>query len=108
MAFESNLPTIAEMFTGAAEELSKAYKALGGAADWLRSDWRPLGSSLTNTQAAAKTTVYDQIGEAKRAINAAHDAINSTRSPDLERLGAQREATRAEAAAVDDGSEVTP
>lgn len=80
MATERELPTIAEIFTDTQAELSRAYQALGDAADWLRSDWRPLGSSLTAAQVTAKARVYEQIAAAKRAINLAHDAIESTRS----------------------------
>jgi len=35
------------MLQRAEAELSRAYRALGDAADWLRSDWHPIGSSLT-------------------------------------------------------------
>lgn len=76
---EHELPTIDEIFTGTEAELRKAYKALGDAADWMRSDWRPVGSALTSTQAAARSTVFNKIGAAKRAINAAHDAIGDAR-----------------------------
>jgi hypothetical protein len=47
----TKLPTADEMLARADAELSVAYKALGDAADWLRSDWRPVGSSLTKRQA---------------------------------------------------------
>lgn len=72
----TNLPTRREIFLEAADELSGAYRALGDAADWLRSDWQPAGGSLTHTQAAARTEMFDAIGEAKAAINRAKDAAN--------------------------------
>lgn len=104
MASQHGLPTVAEVFTGAAAELGKAYTALGDAADWLRSDWRPLGSPLTGAQAAARTAVFRQVDAAKRAINTARDAIESARSRELDRPRARSGADRA---AADDGSEAT-
>lgn len=72
----SNLPTRREMFLEATDELSGAYRALGDAADWLRSDWRPIGSSLTSTQSNARSEMFDAIEAAKTAINRAKDAAN--------------------------------
>lgn len=65
------LPTPDEMLDRAKAELSVAYRALGDAADWLRSDWRPLGSPLTNEQARRRTAMRKAIDEAKDAINRA-------------------------------------
>jgi hypothetical protein len=70
----SNLPTPDEMFAAAERELDKAYRALGDAADWLRSDWRPVGSSLTTAQAKRRMQMQAQISEAKDAINQAKGA----------------------------------
>lgn len=69
MTGQRGLPTAAEMLANANAELDKAYRALGDAADWLRSDWHPIGSSLTDEQADARTRMQDAIGEAKAAIN---------------------------------------
>lgn len=68
------LPTRREMFLEATDELSGAYRSLSDAADWLRSDWRPVGSSLTATQATARSAMWDAIEEAKAAINRAKNA----------------------------------
>lgn len=68
------LPTRREMFLEAHDELSGAYTSLGDAADWLRSDWRPAGSSLTTVQGEARTAMLNAIGEAKAAINRAKGA----------------------------------
>jgi hypothetical protein len=65
------LPTAAEMLQRAETELSRAYEALGNAADWLRSDWRPVGSPLTNAQAARRRAMFTAIETAKAAINRA-------------------------------------
>lgn len=73
---DDELPTREEIFLKALDELSTAYRALGDAADWLRSDWQPVGSPLTNAQGDAKDTIYDAIGEAKTAINRAKDAAS--------------------------------
>jgi len=52
-------------------ELSRAYRALGDAADWLRSDWHPIGSPPTDTQAARRSATFAAIETAKTAINQA-------------------------------------
>jgi len=70
----TQLPTREQMFDNAVELLDQAYKALGDAADWLRSDWTPVGSSLTNGQAEARSRMFDQIEKAKKAINKAKSA----------------------------------
>lgn len=46
----ASLPTREEMFQHALAELDKADAALAGALDWLRSDWRPVGSTLTSAR----------------------------------------------------------
>jgi hypothetical protein len=74
MTDQSALPTREEMFLRALDELSVAYKALGDAADWLRSDWTPAGSSLTDAQGVARSSMFDSIGKAKAAINEAKSA----------------------------------
>jgi hypothetical protein len=70
----SQLPTPDEMFAAAERELDKAYRALGDAGDWLRSDWRPVGSSLTPAQAKLRMQMQAQISKAKDAINQAKGA----------------------------------
>ena len=72
----SGLPTRRDMFLKAADEVNIAYWSLGNAADWLRSDWTPAGSSLTPAQAAARTAMFAAITEAKTAINRAKDAAH--------------------------------
>lgn len=72
----SDLPTRKGMFVRAKFELDVAYQALGDAADWLRSDWHPVGSSLTANQAAARTAMFDAIGKAKSAVNEAKAAAD--------------------------------
>jgi hypothetical protein len=67
----SSLPTPDEMLAAAEHELDKAYRSLGDAADWLRSDWRPVGSSLTTVQARRRERLQLGIAKAKTAINQA-------------------------------------
>jgi hypothetical protein len=59
------------MLARAEAELERAYLALSDAADWLRSDWRPLGSPLTAVQAARRSAMFTAIETAKAAINQA-------------------------------------
>lgn len=65
------LPTAAEILQHAETELDRAYRALSDAADWLRSDWRPVGSPLTDAQAAQRRALFAAIETAKTAINQA-------------------------------------
>ena len=69
----TNLPTREQMFDNAVELLDQAYRALGDAADWLRSDWTSLGSPLTDEQADRRTRMFAEIDNAKQAINRAKD-----------------------------------
>jgi hypothetical protein len=59
------------MLAAAERELDNAYRALSDAADWLRSDWRPIGSLFTAEQAARRSRMFREIAEAKAAINRA-------------------------------------
>jgi hypothetical protein len=64
------------MFRQARFELDVAYRGLGDAADWLRSDWQPTGTRLSAAQAEARSDMFDAISEAKAAINRAKGASN--------------------------------
>lgn len=64
----AGLPTPDEILARAAAELDAAYRALTSAADWLRSDWRPLGSALTTGQARRRAAMREAIRAAKGAI----------------------------------------
>lgn len=67
------LPTREEIFLKALGELDVAYRALGDAQDWLRSDWQPAGACLTNIQGDARVAMQDAIAAAKTAMNRAKD-----------------------------------
>jgi hypothetical protein len=68
------LPTPDEMLAAAERELTNALRALGDASDWLRSDWSPVGSSLTKEQARRRTRMARGIAAAKAAIDRAKGA----------------------------------
>lgn len=65
----TTLPTADEMLRRADEQLDAAYRALDAAADWLRSDWRPAGSPLTDEQSRRRAAMWTAIGDARIAIN---------------------------------------
>jgi hypothetical protein len=64
----SQLPTADEMLARAEQAMTDAY---GDAADWLRSYWRPVGSPLTDAQAARRSAMFAAIETAEAAINQA-------------------------------------
>jgi hypothetical protein len=47
------------------------HNATAAALGWLRSDWRPVGSPLTDAQAARRRAMFTAIETAKAAINQA-------------------------------------
>ena len=77
----TELPTRAAIFANTRDALDRANSALSDAGDWLKSDWTPVGSELTPAAAAARTSIFQAIAEAKGRIVAARaqagDAINS-------------------------------
>jgi hypothetical protein len=44
--------------------------------DWLRSDWRPIGSPLTRSAADARSEVLRIAGEVKNLIDQAKDVLH--------------------------------
>lgn len=50
---------------------AEAYRLLGDAADWLRSDWHPAGTPLTGAQAEGRREALRLIAAAKTALNRA-------------------------------------
>jgi hypothetical protein len=75
---EHELPTWQGMFKSALQALDTSRSALSDAADWLRSDWRPLGTPLPDEAGTARQDVMDQIGRLKGEIDQAKDALWST------------------------------
>lgn len=68
---DHELPTADAILFKADFELGVAYRALGDAADWLRSDWQPVGTSLTAEQSDQRDRMWTAIETAKTAINKA-------------------------------------
>lgn len=73
---EHELPTYAEMERRAIEHLDRARNEMSEARDWLRSDWRPLGSPRPPGAADARDKVMDVIGEVKGLIDEAKRALD--------------------------------
>lgn len=69
----TQLPTQAEMFRNTLDELNLARSGLSQAAGWLRSDWRPVGSTLPHPAANARAEIQDLIGQAKALIDQAKE-----------------------------------
>ena len=67
------LPTFDQILGHAMSALDEAYRAIGDAQDWLRSDWSPVGSSLTDEQANARMGLQSGLAAVKREINRAKD-----------------------------------
>lgn len=63
------LPTPDEMLDRAENEIELAVARLGDALDWLRSDWRPVGSELTKEQARRRVALRRVAVDGRKAIN---------------------------------------
>ena len=68
---EHELPTWNEILRHALNSLDTARGATSEARDWLNSDWRPAGTSLTDAAAVARVEVFKLIGEIKGLIDQA-------------------------------------
>jgi hypothetical protein len=71
MASDSNLPAWAEIERRALGHLHASRTELTDVQDWLRSDWSPAGSELTDAQAEARSEVKRLVGQAKVLIDQA-------------------------------------
>ena len=71
MASDSELPTWREIEDDALRHLDTARNEMSEVRDWLRSDWRPLGSPLTPAAADARSEVLRIVGEVKNLIDQA-------------------------------------
>ena len=71
MASDSELPTWPEIEGHALRHLHAARNEMSEVRDWLRSDWRPLGSPLSNADATARSEVLRITGEVKNLIDQA-------------------------------------
>ncbi len=76
MASNSKLPTWDEIENQALRHLDAARNEMSEVHDWLRSDWRPLGSPLIAAQADARSEVLRIAAEVKRLIDQAKDVLH--------------------------------
>lgn len=76
MASDSELPTWGEIENHALSHLHSARNEMSEAQLWLRSDWRPAGSPLTDAAAEARSEVLRITGEVKRLIDQAKGIIH--------------------------------
>jgi hypothetical protein len=75
MASDSELPTWTEIERHALDHLDEARRALSGVRDWLISDWRPLGSPLSDSAAEARSEVLRIVGQMKGLIDQAKELL---------------------------------
>jgi hypothetical protein len=73
---EAELPTWREIEGHALRHLDAARTEMSEVRDWLNSDWRPLGSPLTDAEATARSEVLRIGGEVKRLIDQAKDILH--------------------------------
>lgn len=73
---EHQLPTYEEIGQHALEHLHRARNEMSEVRDWLRSDWRPLGSPRPEGGAEAHDEVMKVVGEVKELIDKAKRALH--------------------------------
>lgn len=71
MASEAELPTWPEIEQHALDHLHAARNEMSEVRDWLRSDWKPLGSPLSDTEARARSEVLRIADQVKGLIDQA-------------------------------------
>lgn len=69
------LPTKHDLFLHARAGLAEARAAATGAATWLHSDWRPVGTELTDVEADARDEALRVCGLIKTLVDDANKAI---------------------------------
>lgn len=77
----TELPTRAQMFANCLSPLDTARGSLSEVRDWLRSDWQPIGASLTPEAGEARAVILETLTETKNLIdtmkNRVTEAIDS-------------------------------
>lgn len=77
----TELPTRAQMFANCLSPLDTARGSLSEVRDWLRSDWQPIGASLTPEAGEARAAILETLTETKNLIdtmkNRVTEAIDS-------------------------------
>jgi hypothetical protein len=72
---EAELPTRGEIKDHALSHLNAARNEISEVRDWLNSDWRPLGSPLSDADSTARSEVLRIAGEVKRLIDQAKGVL---------------------------------
>lgn len=72
----TGLPSIREMFCQAGAAITASISDVDRALDWMRSDWEPVGASLTDQQAAARQAVFDHLSKVKAGLERAKKATD--------------------------------
>ena len=75
MASDSELPTWADIERQALRHLDAARSEMSEVRDWLRSDWHPIGTPLSDSAAEARSEVLRIAGEVKSLIDQAKGII---------------------------------
>lgn len=73
---EAELPTRADIKKHALSHLHTARTEMAEVRDWLNSDWRPLGSPLSDADADASRAVLRITGEVKNLIDQAKSILH--------------------------------
>jgi hypothetical protein len=75
MASDSELPTWTEIEVQALRRLDAARGEMSQVRDWLRSDWSPLGSPLSDSAAEARSEVLRIVSQVKDLIDQAKELL---------------------------------
>lgn len=79
---DRELPTWGEIEARALRHLHAARTEMSEVRDWLRSDWRPLGSPLPDAAADARSEVLRIVGEVKNLIDQAKGLLQREEGAD--------------------------
>jgi hypothetical protein len=78
------LPTWTEIADHAIDELTRCRNAASEAASWLRSDWSPVGTALTDGASDARINVLKRITQIKDLVDECKDDLYRCRKDETE------------------------